>query len=96
MLCCSVPIRGIENLFVENKVCDECFKLKEIVIGYKTHYIVHDENIARIAYLSQIGDFIYTFNLTFDQLDLIEELGCLIVMGDNYITCEGMTKLENT
>ncbi len=91
MICFSVPIRTIENVFVENKTCNECFKLQVIVIGYKEHIIVSEENIVMFDVFSKIGDFICAYDLSYDELDLAANLGRLLIMGENYLNCAGMT-----
>ena len=91
MICFSVPIRTIDNVFVENKTCNECFKLQVIAIGYLEHLIVNDENIVMFDIFNKIGDFIFAYNLTYDELDLASNLGRLIILGENHLNCSGMT-----
>lgn len=95
MLCVSIGKRTLENIFVENRVCNICFELQEIVIGYEKHFIVHEENYIQLVPFLQFDEFIFVENLEFEVLEILTHLGRLIIIGDNNLLCKNFHRVKS-
>lgn len=94
MMCCSIRSRNILNIFEENIVCRVCFELDSFYIGREIHFIVHEESWENVLPILMLKDVILAENLEFEVLSYLSDLGSVIIVGNNYINCEGMFLIE--
>lgn len=94
MYCFSVGKRNLENLFNENIVCRMCFELESFNIGLTKHFIVHEENLVKVANFLYLGDFVIAYSLDFEVLEVVSEFGSMIICGNNYINCQDRLPLD--
>ncbi len=94
MFCFSITTRNTFNIWDENQICTICFTLQEVVIGYDKHFIVHEENYINLVDICRIYDLFIVESLDFEVLELVSELGTVIIIGNTYINCDGMTLVK--